>query len=304
MQLPDTTPAPATVDDATRLRYLALSISAPCAGTTLREVVHGGPATASAQLSPTVAHAQLDKAERILDEARSSGTRAIVPGDEEWPSQIADLNRDGAMLRAPLVLWARGPARLNTLLKHAILITGSRASTEYGNHVAQQIAYQLADGRRGWTIANGGGFGIETEALKGAMVANCHTPQLVMLPCDLRRLFPHQCADMLQAVAATGLLLSPYPPGTRPTHTTIRHRTEMLACLTAATVIVETSQRSNCLPLARRAAGMGRPVLAVPGPVSSVHSTGCHQLIRDGVARLVTDGTDILAELGDAAPAA
>lgn len=298
MQHDDATATPVTVDHTTRIDYVAAAAH-PVTVATYELVTRHGPAAIIDGYPAGAARAARDRAERLLTEAHHHRVRAIVPGDAEWPRQIAGLNRDGEAPGAPLCLWARGPARLDHILASAVLVTGSRDSTAYGKHIAQQIGYQLADGRRGWSIANGGHFGIETEALKGAMVADCHRPPLVMLACGLDRGFPLQRADLLNAVASAGLLLSAFPPGAHPSATAARHRMDMLAALTSATVIVEAMNRGSrsFLALARSAAAMQRPVLAVPGPVTSMHSAGCHQLIRDGVARLVTDAGDILDEI-------
>ncbi|MEL7582791.1 DNA-protecting protein DprA [Brevibacterium casei] len=98
---------------------------------------------------------------------------------------------------------------------------------------------------------------------------------------------------MLNRVADVGLLVSEVPPGAVPTRHRVIARARLLAALSSASVIVEAGSRSGSLLVAQRAAELGRRVGAVPGPVTSAVSVGPHRLLRDGIASLVADTSDL-----------
>ncbi|MGH8792954.1 MAG: DNA-processing protein DprA, partial [Stackebrandtia sp.] len=98
-------------------------------------------------------------------------------------------------------------------------------------------------------------------------------------------------------VAQTGVVVSAEPPGAAATLTRARQSLRLLASASAALVVVETVAGSQLTRAARVAAGTGRLVCAVPGPVTSAASSGCHQLLRDGAARAATCADDVLDDL-------
>lgn len=233
---------------------------------------------------------------RDLDAAARLDARLLVPEDAAWPAGLADL---GAA--APMGLWVRGAlagAGLAGVLRRSVALVGARACTAYGEHVAATLAAGVAD--RGWTVVSGGAYGVDAVAHRGAIAAD--VPTVAFLAGGVDRLYPAGNSALLRAVGETGALVSEVPPGSVPTKVRFLQRNRLIAAVTRATVVVEAAWRSGALSTARHAAGLLRPVGAVPGPVTSAASAGCHRLLRDGVAVCVTDPAEVL-ELVEAEPA-
>ncbi|WP_436536030.1 DNA-processing protein DprA [Actinoplanes sp. HUAS TT8] len=207
----------------------------------------------------------------------------ITPVDPDWPGSLGP--------DAPLCLWSRGPAPMPDA---GTAITGSRACTSYGSHVATDIARTLAE--HGRTIVADGGCGIAAAAIRGALTTG--QPPVVLLPAALNRSHPSANRDLFAVVANTGRLLSAYPPGSTCTRHRQAYNRRLLAELTAATVLVEAVPGSTVLDTVRHALDLGRPGLIVPGPITSIHSRGCHDLLRaDRRATPIATATDILTDL-------
>ncbi|WP_433294515.1 DNA-processing protein DprA [Actinoplanes sp. CA-030573] len=284
------------VDYETRVAYVALATFAPYAWP-FEAVTSEGPSVKLAELPASIAALHREAASAMLHRADRLGIRAVVPGDDEWPQQIADLNHDNALRGAPLCLWVRGTGRLSDVLRRSVMITGAAAANDAGKQLARQIGWQLGDGPNGWTVANGGRFGIDEAATNGASIAADRSPRMVVLAHGLDLDRGLNRPDFYSAVAAEGLLVSVVPLGCEQSRSTRLGSMETLAALTSATVVIEAPLRSLCLAGARRAAAMRRPVLAIPGAEHDAKSAGGRQLIADGTARPVTDGPGVITAL-------
>jgi DNA processing protein len=216
------------------------------------------------------------------------GIRLICPGDPEWPGGLDELGQ-----ARPYALWLRGRADLNLSSLRSVSIVGSRAATAYGEHVAGEIAADL--GERGWAIVSGGAYGIDAAAHRGALVT--HAITIAVLACGVDYPYPAGHADLFAAIAGHGLVVSEWPPGRHPARLRFLVRNRVIAALTGGTVVVEAGERSGALNTARHAAHLVKPLMAVPGPVTSAQSAGCHRLIRDWGATLVTRAADIIEML-------
>ena len=214
----------------------------------------------------------------------SSGLRLVMPGDAEWPTQLDDLGD-----ARPLLLWVRGSADLRLTCVNSVSIVGSRAATGYGNHVAIEMAATLAE--RGVAVVSGGAFGIDASAHRGALAADGVT--VAVLAGGLQFGYPKGHGEMFAAIAASGILISECPPEDGPTRPGFLVRNRIIAALSRGTVVVEAALRSGALNSARHARELCRPVMAVPGPVTSEHSAGCHELIRDYGGMCVTCAGDV-----------
>jgi DNA processing protein len=215
---------------------------------------------------------------------QDSGLRLIQPGDPEWPSQLDDLGDT-----RPLLLWARGGADLRLSCVNSASIVGARAATGYGNHVAIEMAAHLAE--RGVAVVSGGAFGIDASAHRGALAAGGIT--VAVLAGGLEFGYPRGHGELFAAIAAHGILVSECPPDRGPTRPGFLIRNRIIAALSRGTVVVEAALRSGALNSARHARELCRPVMAVPGPVTSEQSAGCHELIRDYGAMCVTCASDV-----------
>lgn len=215
--------------------------------------------------------------------------RLLTPEDTEWPRErFAALEAAG--LTVPLGLFVRGDASLAALTRAAVTITGTRAATGYGNHIAAEFAFAFAE--TGVTVVGGGSYGIEGAAHRGALTAD--EPTVVVLACSVDRAYPAGHAALLENVVKHGgLLVSEYPVGVVPAGFRFAARNRLLAALSGATVIVEAGRRSGALNITRTATSVGRRVYGVPGPITSALSAGVHELLRDGHARLATTHADV-----------
>jgi DNA processing protein len=216
---------------------------------------------------------------------RRDGIRLTCPGDAEWPGALDQL----AQVR-PYALWLRGNADLRFACSRSVSMVGSRAATGYGGHVAGELAADL--GERGWTVVSGGAYGIDAAAHRGALAAEAVT--VAVLACGVDYPYPAGHVDLFAAIAAQGLVISEWPPGRHPARMRFLVRNRVIAALGCGTVIVEAGERSGALNTARHAANLGKPLMAVPGPVTSAQSAGCHRIIRDWGASCVTCAADII----------
>ena len=144
-------------------------------------------------------------------------------------------------------------------------------------------------------MASGGAYGIDAQAHRSALAAAepGHWPATVaIMACGLDRYYPAGNEELLRTVASRGLLLSELPPGAAPTRWRFLQRNRLIAALAGTTVVVEARWRSGALNTAHHAAGLGRPVGAVPGSIYSANSAGTHRLLRDGSAVCVTDAAE------------
>ncbi len=241
----------------------------------------------------------IDTAAVDLDLAASLGGRLVTPDDEEWP-MWRFLAFDGAGMPegsdqcAPVALWVLGRTPVCELVERAVSIVGTRAASAYGEHVTAEIAGDLAVD--GWTVVSGAAFGIDAAAHRAALGVGART--VAVLACGVDRAYPSGHSRLLQRIADNGAVVSEYAPGTTPAKHRFLARNRVVAAFGSAVVVVEAGWRSGARNTAAWAHKLGRPVLAVPGPVTSASSKGCHRMIREGEARLVADAHDVVAEAG------
>jgi DNA processing protein len=251
-----------------------------------------------------------DRAEADLRATHRLGARLLTPEDPDWPALAFAAFRRIAMAAAqvpgtrrgsiadelvePLALWVRGPGRLAELSDRAVAVVGARAATGYGAFVAEDFGYGL--GAAGFTVVSGAALGIDGASHRGALAAEA--PTIAVLAGGIDQTYPREHSGLLARIQRTGLLVSEYPPGTVPARHRFLVRNRLIAALGAGTVVVEASGRSGAQRTARDAAALGRPVLAVPGPITSAMSVGCHELLRDQHAVLVTRVEEVIEAVG------
>jgi len=253
-----------------------------------------------------------------LDAAEQYGIELVTPHDEQWPvAQFRDMvliaekyaqwrrNTGGpppagyGELLPPLALWVKGGANLHVALAQTpVAIVGARASTAYGDHVATEMSFALA--QRGCTIVSGGAFGIDAAAHRGCNAAG--GVGVLVSAAGLDRCYPAANRTLYEQTAANGVLVSERPPGSAPHRARFLARNRLIAAFGRATVLVEAATRSGSIHTCGLARELGRPVLAVPGPVTSSLSAGCHAQLRlpRNPAELVTTAADVLAGLDPA----
>ena len=235
------------------------------------------------------------RAEADLSAIDALGGRLVVPEDDEWPTEtFACFGTPMALAeerwRAPVALWVRGPAPLDEITDRAVAVVGARAASGYGEHVAADFGYGLA--QEGITVISGAAYGVDGAAHRGALAAD--GPTAAVQACGLDRAYPAGHQRLLEQIAQRGAVLSEYPPGVRPARYRFLVRNRLIAALAAGTVVVEAGLRSGARRTAAAAAVLGRIVMAVPGPITSALSVGCHLLVRDEQAVLVTRVAEVL----------
>jgi DNA processing protein len=242
---------------------------------------------------------------RDLDAAAAAGAHLLLPGEPGWPESLAVLAHAAASsasrLRAgrghgvPFCLWVRGQAQLDTLVGRSAAVVGARAATDYGVWVASEIAVGLAE--RKATVISGGAFGIDAAAHRGALATSGMTVAVLAGGVDVP--YPRAHDRLLDAVAEGGALVTEMPPGTRPRREGFLVRNRLIAALAGGVVLVEAGLRSGARNTMAHAAALGRPRMAVPGPVTSAMSAGCHRELRDDPqVRVVTSAAEVLEEVG------
>lgn len=224
--------------------------------------------------------------EPALASAERIGARYVVPGDREWPTQLEDL-RHGA----PVGLWVAGAGDLRLLALRSMAVVGARSATAYGESVARELAAHLAE--TGWLTVSGGAFGIDAAAHRGALLAGGTTACVLAGGVDVP--YPRSHADLLSRIREAGVLVSESPLGGAAMRHRFLSRNRIIAALSRGTVLVEAAVRSGGRSTVREARLLNRVVMAFPGPVTSPMSAGCHVVIRDEGAHLVTSPREVVS---------
>jgi len=236
-----------------------------------------------------------DRSAEDLATAARLGVRLVTPEDDEWPTaplsamEVA-VAAGASDLTPPLALWVRGSRRVDEVMARAGAIVGARDATPYGVRVAADLAAGLAE--RGWTVVSGGAYGIDGAAHRGVLAVGGTT--VAVLANGLLSPYPAGHAALFDRVAGTGLLVSEWPPDCAAQRHRFAIRNRLIAALSSGTVVVEAGMRSGTTSTVRRALELGRTVMAVPGPVTSAQSAGCHRLLQQEDVPLVTCVEDVL----------
>ena len=225
-----------------------------------------------------------------LEMGRRLGARVLAPAMKHWPAGLAILED-----REPLALWVRGEGSLEQLNSAAVALVGARASTAYGNRIAEAFATDLT--AAGFPVVSGGAYGIDTAAHRGALAAPTGFPRGIAVLCGgVGNLYPAGNEQLFRELMLGGLVVSEVPPNWRPARWRFLERNRVIAALSSVTVVVEAGVRSGAIATANRAVDLGKYVGAVPGPISSPTSGGCHQLLREG-AHLISGVADVFSLL-------
>ncbi|WP_454859689.1 DNA-processing protein DprA [Promicromonospora soli] len=231
-----------------------------------------------------------DKIEVVQEQTRELGLEVVIPSDPGWPIPRTDT------APVPLALWTKGDTTLlATPHTSRCAVVGSRAGTDYGTTVTHDLASGLT--LQGVTVVSGGWHAIGTTALRAV---SAHGGRVVAaLAGGLDQFFPASSTALFDRVAHEGgVLISADPPGLRAGRTRRLMRNRLIAAASGAVVLTEASGDSPVLGIAHHAARIGRPVGAVPGPVTSTASSGTNDLLRQRIAHVVADTNDALELLG------
>ncbi len=208
------------------------------------------------------------------------GGELLIPEDPRWPALLNDLEVP------PIALVVKGDTSI--LKSESLAIVGTRNPTPYGVRNAQEFAAGFVD--RGWAIVSGGAYGIDSAAHKGALIAEGLT--IAVTASGLDSTYPAGNQRLFDEIVENGAIITEYLPGViaRPHRFLVRNR--LIAALSRGTVVIEAAFRSGSLRTARDASDLLRPVMAIPGPINAPTSEGCHRLIGERSAELVTSVAD------------
>lgn len=220
--------------------------------------------------------------------AAASGVRLLTPTSADWPTALHDLG-----VHAPLALWIRGDVSAFAPAPR-VAIVGARAATSYGEHVAMELSAELACS--GIPIVSGAAYGIDGAAHRAALAVGGTT--IALLAGGAERAYPAGHSGLIERIATTGLVVSEVPCGSVPTKWRFLQRNRLIAALADATVVVEAGWRSGSLNTATHAGELGRPLGAVPGPITSAASAGTHRMLREFDAQCITSADDVRELLG------
>ena len=224
--------------------------------------------------------------DQVLAEIDKDQARLLTPIDDDWPNQLNDL------AAPPLALIVKG--NVSALNQKSLAIVGTRNPTSYGARIAGDFAAGFAD--REWAIVSGGAYGIDSFAHKGALIAEGVTVAVIASGIDIN--YPAGNTRLFAEICETGAMVTEFMPGQRALPHRFLTRNRLIAALSKATLVVEAAFRSGSLRTARDAAEMFRPVMAIPGPINSPTSEGCHRLIGERAAEIVTSVADAVEFVG------
>jgi DNA protecting protein DprA len=228
----------------------------------------------------TIEKLRASSADQLLQSISDAKATFLTPADSTWPQSVNDL------AAPPIALVIKGDPAL--LTGDSLAIVGTRNPTQYGVRIAQDFAAGFVD--RDWSIISGGAYGIDAAAHKGALVAEGITIAVIAAGIDIN--YPAGNARLFAEIAELGCLVSELAPGTPAIPSRFLTRNRLIAALSNATLVVEAAFRSGSLRTARDAAELMRPVMAIPGPITSPVSEGCHRLIGERAAEIVTSVAD------------
>lgn len=272
-------------------RALEMLLSRPTADDVLREIAGGDSITDLKTLTETLSRWQARLSSQIslrdFAFARKDLITLLTPSSPYWPKGFNDLD-----VHAPFVLWTKGDVTLFS--QPSLAVVGSRAATAYGENVTAELV--TATARRGYVIVSGGAYGIDGVAHRTCLATSQKT--VAFLAGGVDRLYPAGHEALFQHLAEQGLLCAELPPGSSPTKWRFLQRNRLIAAATQATLVCEAGHRSGSLNTAGHAAQLGRALGAVPGPVTSAASAGCHRLLRDYDAVCIRNVNDVLELLG------
>ena len=222
------------------------------------------------------------KVSQVIDSLEKTESKFLTPESPDWPVALNDLQA------IPIGLVVKGD--ISSLSDRSLAIVGTRNPTPYGIRIAGDFAAGFTD--REWSIVSGGAYGIDSAAHKGALIAEGRTVAVLAAGIDVA--YPAGNARLFAEISENGALVSEVLPGAHAIPSRFLTRNRIIAALSQATLVVEAAFRSGSLRTARDAAELMRPVMAIPGPISAPTSEGCHRLIGERAAEIVTSVSDAI----------
>ncbi len=219
-----------------------------------------------------------------------SGGWLVTPEDADWPTMLADLGWG-----APAALWGIGKRNALSKVARSVSMVGSRGASAYGEWVTFDFVAELVS--RGYSVVSGGAYGIDGIAHKATLRVNGTT--IAVMAGGIDRLYPAGHQSLFEEICQTGAIITELAPGSSPTKWRFLQRNRLIAALGQVSLIIEAGSRSGSINTANHATSLGRPLAAIPGPITSSSSAGTNRLIADSIAQLVCSPADVAALAGD-----
>lgn len=224
-------------------------------------------------------------ANEMLKRCQDAAVKLLLKDSNDYPSMLSEVDD------SPSILFCKGD--ITEADRLAIAIVGARRCTAYGRRQAERLGSALA--RAGFTIISGLARGIDAAAHRGALNAGGRT--IAVMATGVTDIYPPEHADLAVEISNQGAVVSEFPLDQKPRPGMFPQRNRIISGISLGSIVIEATEKSGSLHTARHAMEQGREVFAMPGPVDSLASAGCHRLIRDGVT-LIRNADDVIAELG------
>lgn len=224
-------------------------------------------------------------AKEMIKRCNDAAVRLLLKESDSYPQMLSEVDD------SPSILFCKGD--ITEADRLAVAIVGSRRCTAYGRRQAERLGGALA--RAGFTIVSGLARGIDAAAHRGALNAGGRT--IAVMATGVTDIYPPEHADLAVDISKQGAVVSEFPLDQKPRPGMFPQRNRIISGLSLGSIIIEATNKSGSLHTARHAMEQGREVFAVPGPIDSLASEGCHRLIRDGVT-LIRNADDVIAGLG------
>jgi len=247
-------------------------------------LVNGGYSETKSSAKNIASRISSISGDQILEEIEVAGAFFLSPSDLDWPTSLTDL------AAPPIALLIKGERERLSSLINSISIVGTRNPTQYGVRVAGDFGAGAADYE--WAVVSGGAVGIDAAAHRGSLIGEGVTAAI--LGGGFNKSYPGLHEKLFSQICEEGLLISEVMPDVPAIPHRFLTRNRLIAALSKATIVVEAAFRSGSLRTARDAAEIFRPVMAVPGPINSPTSEGCHRLIVERVGELVTSISEVI----------
>jgi DNA processing protein len=288
------------VEDAEVVATLTLSLVPGIGSQRLRQLVRAFGSAQDALAAPqsrltaqpgiglaaatAIRSADLTHGRRVLEQLAALGARALFPGDPEFPPPLEEIREP------PAVLYVWGDVSL--LARPCVAIVGSRNHTSYGADAARVLAGAVASQA---VVVSGMARGIDALAHTAALDAGGGS--VGVLGNGFGVIYPAANRALYERMVAHGCLVTEHPPGERPHEGSFSRRNRLISGISRAVVVIEAAYNSGALVTAKEGLEQGRPILAVPGPITSPTSVGCNQWIQQG-AKPALCAADIFEEIG------
>lgn len=230
----------------------------------------------------------LHRAAAEMDFITKNNIRVLTMQDDDYPARLRECPD------APIILFYKGTADLNQ--RRVINIVGTRHCTSYGQDLVHRLISDLRQLCPDVLIVSGLAYGIDICAHRHALEMGFET--VGVLAHGLDQIYPPHHRETAVEMLKHGGLLTEYVSQTQALPNNFRQRNRIVAGISDATILVESAIKGGGLITCRIAQEYGRDVFAFPGAVGMPYSEGCHKMIRNNTAALITSAQDLMDSLG------